>query len=224
MNSALTVAAQDIPKPPEVLAETARQVLLRVGHTAPAADQAFWFDSAVRAGQARDLRLDIDQPPRPLVPQNLFHYVTTSDPPSDVDGMATVSLDLSGRLVSLTRVATAPVPASHQPAWDVLFGAAGLTIDQFEQVPATHGPVLPHDTLLAWRPREPGGFPGPDLRRAARGAAGVLQYRIASQRRLLLQRVLSTRRSAAGETALWIAIVVIFTATIAMVRRNRSPR
>ncbi len=218
-NSALTVAAQDIPKPPEVLAETARQVLLRVGHTAPAADQAFWFDSAVRSGQARALRFVYRTSPRPLVPQNLFHYVTTSDPPSDVDGMATVSLDLSGRLVSLTRVATARVPASHQPAWDVLFGAAGLTIDQFEQVPATDGPVLPHDTLLAWRAREPGGSP-------ARISAALLvgrpvYFSIESPvSETPPPRVLSTRRSAAGETALWIAIVVIFTATIAMVRRN----
>ena len=219
-SGALTVAPRDIPKPPEVLAESAAQILSRAGHNPPAADRAFWFDSAARIGEARALRFVYRTSPRQLVPHNLFHYVTASDPPMDVRGMATVSLDLSGHLVSLSRMASPLDPVDQQPRWPVLFSAAGLTIDDFELMPANQSPLLPHDTLLAWRPRRPDGSPTRVSAATLRGIPVVLRCREPTVDNSSPPGVLSTHRSTVGEAALWLAIIVIFTATIIMVRRN----
>ena len=77
----LTVSPAEAPKPPEVLAERAMQLLSTAGHDAPVGDRAFWFDSARRSHDRRSLRFAYRVSPRHLVPQNIFHYVTSSTLP-----------------------------------------------------------------------------------------------------------------------------------------------
>jgi hypothetical protein len=215
----LTVTPAEIPKPPEVLAETAVQILAAAGHGPAAADRAFWFDSAPRTGEGRALRFVYRISPRHLVPRNLFHYVTVSDPPMDVRGMATVQLDPSGHLISLSRIAPPTEPVTDQPPWATLFSAAGLTIDDFEPVTDGRRPLLPHDRLLGWTRRRPDGSPD---RVAAATLDGRPVYFDVDPRvdDSPPPGVLWTRRSAGSEAALWLAVIVIFTSTIVMVRRN----
>ena len=215
----LTVSPAEAPKPPEVLAERAMQLLSTAGHDAPVGDRAFWFDSARRSHDRRSLRFAYRVSPRQLVPQNIFHYVTSSDPPLDVRGMATVFLDLSGRLVSLSRIASISNQAAGQPQWAALFSAAGLTIDDFQPAFGSPPPLLPHDVVLGWTPRRPGL---PDHVSAATLDGRPVYFHVdpPSADESRPPSVLSTRRSAAGEAALWVAILVIFTATVVMVRRN----
>ena len=218
-NGRLTVTPEDIPKPPEVLAERAVQLLATIGHGATAADRASWFDAGARSGRTRALRFVYRTSPQHLIPQNLFHFVTISDPPMDVRGMATVVLDLSGRLVSLSRVAPLSEPASPPAPWPLLFSAAGLTVDDFEQSSGGRPPVLPHDLRVTWTPRRPGL---PALVTAATFGSVPVYFNVDDTGGSDMPRrgVLSTRRSAGGEAALWLAVIVIFTTTVVMVRRN----
>ena len=116
----MNVAPSDVPKPPEVLAERARNILAGVGADDVEMDSAFWFafdaSRASPSGASRSAEITANddgrtkvtfvyrQSPRRLVPQNVFRLVTDVDPPSDVPGMATLTLDPQGRLVRFTRV------------------------------------------------------------------------------------------------------------------------
>ena len=108
----------ELPKVPEVLAERAAadlvdgrpqrdgrrsRLLVRLGSAprAKAAPSGSWYRTS----------------PQLLVPQNLFHFMTLSDPPSDGAGMATVVLDLSGRLMTLSRIAAATEPVAAATRW-----------------------------------------------------------------------------------------------------------
>ena len=70
--------------------------------------------------------------------------------------MATVVLDLSGRLVSFSRIAPSSEAVSAPPPWAPLFSAAGLTAEDFEMSSGSRPPVLPHDLRFTWTPRRPG--------------------------------------------------------------------
>ena len=102
----MNVAPADVPKPPEVLAERARNILASVGADGVKADSAFWF--AVGASPSSDFpspettaseaeRTKVTflyrRSQRRLVPQNVFRLVTDVDPAADVPGMATLTLD-----------------------------------------------------------------------------------------------------------------------------------
>jgi serine/threonine protein kinase len=88
------VCAAQVPKPPEVLADRAREILkeTRAG-TEPAVDRAYWF----WADQLDDsVRFTYRESSKPLVPANLFRVVTASDPPLDSKGQAMVTLEADG--------------------------------------------------------------------------------------------------------------------------------
>jgi predicted Ser/Thr protein kinase len=88
----LNVAPSQVPKPPEVLAERAREVLAQKDPSAPAADRAFWFWRS-DAGQ---ILFTYRGSPRPLIPANLFRVVTIGDPPIDAAALTVVTLDAEG--------------------------------------------------------------------------------------------------------------------------------
>jgi hypothetical protein len=142
------VDAARIPKPPEVLEERARTILSSAGHAAAARDTEHWFEP--------DIRFVYRQSPQFLVPQNSMHFVSESDPPNDVPGVATVVLDPTGRLIRLTAIPETlgrTADASRSPvnaSWAPLFAAAGLDAASFAPVAEAAVPPLPHDTAVAW--------------------------------------------------------------------------
>ena len=98
------------------------------------------------------------QSPRPLVPANLFRIVTETDPPANVPGMASVTVDASARLVGFSRV---PDPEARGESglttdWTTLFREAGLDQQDFVRIEPDRRPLVPHDSLLVWARRSNG--------------------------------------------------------------------
>jgi serine/threonine-protein kinase len=163
------------PKPPPVLQERARELLIAFRHTERAADDAWSFqlnddylrwvrDSAVPGDRWRDLS-------NARVPALLYWYrkaprfmrpwspdtggrVGFGDPPRIESAMATVVLDGQGRLVSLEVVppqldstaATTAVAIDWQP----LFAAAGLDPARFTPAASIWVPAVECDVRAAW--------------------------------------------------------------------------
>ena len=98
----VNVSPADVPKPPEVLAERARNLLAGVGPAHVEADRAFWFafdvsraspsgappspDTTARGAGGTPVTFVYRQSPRYLVPANPARLVTDVDPPADVPG------------------------------------------------------------------------------------------------------------------------------------------
>jgi len=132
--SAQTQLYRRVPleKPPEALAEHARDILQSAGYSEPPADKSktrwdnletgafvFWYRGS----------------PGPLAAGNVFSdapilgSVWTNDPPLDVSGMTLVSLNPLGRLTQLIAVppqVEKPAGVAPAPDWAPLFSAAGL--------------------------------------------------------------------------------------------------
>jgi serine/threonine-protein kinase len=233
----VSVGPSDIPKPPEVLAERARNILARVGAAHIEADSAFWFAfDASRASPsgaspaAETTSPDAEQTnvtfvyrrsPRYLVPQNLFRLVTDADPPSDLPGMATVTLDPLGHLVRFTRVPQQTTPATESVPeidWAAMFGEAGLDLREFVRLEPDRTPLVPHNTRLAWVQTSSGR-----LRITAATLDGkAVQFDVASSGAPaeVARGPVSTGRSPVGEAALWALIVSIFVGGAVLARHN----
>ena len=91
----INVAPSELPKPPAVLAEHAREIAaarLPLPST-PAIDRSFWWWAAERDGR---IQFTYRESPRLLVPANLFREVTAYDPPPDSAGTVMVTLNADG--------------------------------------------------------------------------------------------------------------------------------
>ncbi|HXD20060.1 MAG TPA: serine/threonine-protein kinase [Vicinamibacterales bacterium] len=216
----LTFAPSEVPKPPQVLAERSRDILAKVAHVAEVADSEFWFETATQTDRSKPFRFVYRQSPQYLIPQNLFHVVTGSDPPSDVDGMATVTLDPSGRLIGFSRISN---PTQRETtsgmAWADLFREAGLAEQDFIEVGSRRGPLVPHDSLVTWTPRD---YTSP-LRVAAATLGGAPVYFEVTDPAaggIVRRNVMRSGRAPAAEAILWVFVVFGFTATTVMARRN----
>ena len=131
----LTVAPADVPKPPEALAERARELLSHLGGDSKGVDQEFGFETVDDGRGGRTVRFVYRTSSLPLNPFNLLHIVTRSDPPMDVPGMATVTLDTSGRLISFSRIVTSPPRPVRETPWADVFREAHLDFQSFGRVP-----------------------------------------------------------------------------------------
>jgi len=117
--SSRTKLDQNLPleKPPEVLAERAREIIKSLGYLDRPVDEAYGFDlnvslsqyaqelakagfkwELVKTGQPLTIYHWFRQSPRYLVPHGSV-FVSASDPPTDVSGMTNIALDVRGRLV-----------------------------------------------------------------------------------------------------------------------------
>lgn len=159
-------------KSPEVLRERARDIVTRFGYSSAPADSAGWFISNMghlqwRAEKfpsperLRDLAgiepMPIEffyrQGPRPLATIAPSGNVTQSDPPMEISGMASVSVDTRGRLRSFRALAPQYEVAASQalpPDWAVLFSEAGLDIGAFKPTEPKWTPQVPYDVRAAW--------------------------------------------------------------------------
>jgi Protein kinase domain len=175
-----------LENPPEVLAARARDIVSQLGYSDKPEDSAYSFrvdtDEHVKYVREHDKTptrwnsLATDRPspvlfwyrqsPRQMRPEGFFSSggdgsVTTFDPPMEVVGMVSVTVDMRGRLTHLEAVPPQhEEPSSEVPAsnWSALFAAAGLD-------PAFFHPATPEWTPLAWgdgRAAWTGLFPGPE--------------------------------------------------------------
>ena len=215
----LTVGPKGVPKPPEALAERARQLLGRLGHDAKTGDHEFGFETLDNGNRGRIVRFVYRSSPAPLAPFNLLHLVTRFDPPNDTPGMATVTLDTAGRLIGFSRIVTDPRTTAGDTTWADMFQEAQLDFGSFDRIPVEHRPAIPHDDAIAWIRRQPGIEPshitGATIARML--VAFDTQPTSALERD---RRVVTTLRSGIGEGVFWAIVFVIFIGTAAMIRRH----
>jgi hypothetical protein len=89
----INVSPSELPKPPAVLAERARQIAAASAPATPPIDRAFWWWNT--EGDNR-IQFTYRESPRLLVPANLFREVTAHDPPTDSAGSVLVTLSADG--------------------------------------------------------------------------------------------------------------------------------
>jgi serine/threonine-protein kinase len=164
-----------LEKPPEALAERAREILHSLGYTEPPVDSAVgiyeWNDFLryVNEHDTSKTRWDNMEygpmvfwyrgSPRPLGARfyvsaaPIFGRVWTDDPPLDFSGMTLVQMTPRGHLVQLAVVPAQvekPAEAAPQPDWAPLFSAAGLDIAKWAPAQSTWTPPVYSDARFAW--------------------------------------------------------------------------
>ena len=100
------------------------------------------------------------QSPRPLLPPRPDGLVQTLDPPFEVSGMVSVTLDARGKLLAFRAVPPQVDEAKGQgpePDWGSLFSEAGMDIETFTPAAPVWLPPGPFDARGGWKGRLPGG-------------------------------------------------------------------
>ncbi len=180
---------------PEVLAESARDILRMLGLGSERTDttQGFSYDRDYLSYLAKEggedpyaplataeqgaVRFWYRESPVPLLPHRLASMPFTPrsfDPPLTTPGMVMVRLDLAGRLRALEVVPPVErngVEIRSGPNWAFLFSRAGLDIAEFAPVSARWNPPTFADAVLAWEAAARDG-PGSRLRVEAASYAG----------------------------------------------------
>jgi serine/threonine-protein kinase len=184
-----------LDKPPEALAERAREILAQAGHNEKPADSLFMFEpnhdylqkvlDVENAGSARWDTLRSAPPggvlfwyresPQPL--EKLMGAAVGTwliDPPNSKPGMAQVGLDPDGRLVSLLVVPgehASASPDAPQPDWEPLLRATGVDATTLAAVQPEWAPPVFADRRAAWTGTWP-GKPDVPLRIEAAASGG----------------------------------------------------
>jgi len=167
------IAKVPFDKPPEALAEKARDIVQRLGYANRGVSNTYGFvyrtanlryvlrhfrDRApqfLAAGRPPVIAFWYRSSPRSLAPREISDVtrVTQNDPPVDVPGMLSIRLDTEGRLVGLTAVppqedqSKAPWP---MPDWSALFSAAGLDPARLTAAEPEWTPPVMADARAAW--------------------------------------------------------------------------
>jgi hypothetical protein len=166
-----------LEKPPEALAERARNILQSVGYSDPPVDTAMGFYEGadflryVREHDRSTTRWDLLDTgafvfwyrgsPRPLASWMIYMYsdshvagaVLPQDPPLSVSGMTLVSLNPLGRLTYLVAVppqVEKPADGAPSPDWGPLFSAAGFDPSGWSPAQPAWTPPVYSDTRAAW--------------------------------------------------------------------------
>jgi len=166
--------------PPDALAVQSHKTIQQLGITGPAVDRVWGFDydgaairylrdhgkrpldwSALANGQPSLVYFSYRESPRPLEPHNydVPGRITGNDPPPLISGMVHITLDLSGRLRSLSAVPPqrdTSDATQQQPDPAPLFSAAGLDLKSFQPATPQWTPLAATDARSAWT----GAFPG----------------------------------------------------------------
>ena len=166
-----------IDRSPQALTERAHTVLRDLGFADPPADETVGYATdidylrfidehdrsptrwqALAGAQPPALLFWYRQSPRPLVPIGGANFVTRTNPPASRSGMVSLTLDRTGRLVSLLavprQIETSPDTslgsAPRAVDWTPVFAEAGLPIARFSAVAPTWIPPVFADTRGAW--------------------------------------------------------------------------
>ena len=173
VTSSYSRAERNVPleKPPEVLAERARDIIGSLGYENRAVDQAsgFMFDESfarylqtteyqqwklATSGQPLTICFWYRQAPRYLVANNGV-MVGPDNPSLNVSGMTDIVLDPKGRLVRFDRVPpqvdnTTADSIRKSTEWAPLFAAAGLPLDKYLVTEPKWIPSMFADQRAAW--------------------------------------------------------------------------
>jgi len=162
-----------LPKPPEVLAQEARDLLDSLGHTGTPGDSFRRFDvddeyldhiEKQDVSTTRWDRIETDRPgaltfwyrqsPRPLAPfDTSWAAVTPEDPPATISGMAFVRLDPGGRLLGLEVVPPQfdeTQATAADPDWTPLLSRAGVDAASLAGADPQWTPPVHCDRRSAW--------------------------------------------------------------------------
>jgi hypothetical protein len=172
-----------IEKKPEVMVQTARDILKDCGYTEPPVDSSFQFISATskyfdyieKTDQSPDrfdkipaltIQFWYRQSPKLLKQSGARLGITLNDPAFTNHGESIVWLDSQERLIGL-RVIPPEDPvrsvAIQPPDWSMLFEAAGLVEDDFNTAETESIPPVYDDIRAAWTGTLP-DFPGTEIR------------------------------------------------------------
>ncbi|PYT15848.1 MAG: hypothetical protein DMF51_06000 [Acidobacteria bacterium] len=159
--------------PPQVLEHRAREIIRKLGYSAPLRDSSSGFSGegdylrylertdrsprrweALRSGRPAAISFWYRQSPRLLVP-SLYgrRWPDKDDPPLTTPGMQQVVLDTQGRLTYFTAVPLrSPQPAAggESPDWAGLLAEAGFKPETVRPVPPDFLPPVYADTRAAW--------------------------------------------------------------------------
>lgn len=173
-----------LAKSSEVLADKAREIIQRLGYTAPPRDWAYAFDDdpdVIGAVQRSDkplpqwdevarsrpspLKFWYRQGSEPLLATGMTDdmfmpgVIQENDPKPTMSGMIHVNLDPQGRLTyfeALPPEKEDPPAQSPAPDWNSLFAAAGLDISKFQPATSVWAPLAAADSRRAWNGEWPG--------------------------------------------------------------------
>jgi serine/threonine-protein kinase len=159
-------------KPPAALEDRARDLIHRLGHSAPEADAetGFGFDmdylnqvsendpsprrwDGLATGHPPAVFFYYRQSPRPLVSTAVPGVVTWGNPALELSGMAGARLDLQGHLLSYYSIppqVDPPAAESGPPDWAPLFAEAHLDPTRLRPTASTWTPPFFCDTRAAW--------------------------------------------------------------------------
>jgi hypothetical protein len=156
-------------KPPDVMAERARDILQNAGYPDPPADSAYRFvpnqaylqhvektdrlPARFNKLPAMTIQFWYRQSPQPLIHLDTNLGISLTDPPVTVKGESVVWLDSLGNLIGLRVIPPEKRTTSGaiQPAdWSVLFKAAGLDPARYTSVEPEWTPPDYADTRAAW--------------------------------------------------------------------------
>ncbi|MCH7884324.1 MAG: protein kinase [Planctomycetes bacterium] len=169
-----------LPKPPQVLADRASEIVKKLGHTDPVIDSAFGFardNDYLRYieenddSPARWEKLASNRPPaiyfwyrhspRQMIPPAAQWNVSLTQPPLDISGMSRVILDPEGRLIELNVVppqkddSAGTSKTSPSTDWSALFAEAQLNMADFTSADPTWNPAAYCAERAAWEGNYP---------------------------------------------------------------------
>jgi serine/threonine protein kinase len=173
-----------LTKPPEVLADKARELIQRLGYTAPPGDSAYAFDynndfleavekadkplpqwDEIAHARPSPFKFWYRQSPEAMTPIGLRNEMfipgdlEEDDPKPTMSGMIDVQLDPQGRLMyfeALPPEKEEPPSQAPPPDWNALFAAADLDMSKLKPVQPIWASLAASDVRLAWTGEWPG--------------------------------------------------------------------
>jgi serine/threonine-protein kinase len=172
-----------LTKPPEVLADKARELIQRLGYTAPPGDSAYAFDDnqdflnsvaktdkplpqwdQIARSRPSPLKFWYRQSAEPMLAygmRNMFvpGDIHEDDPKPTMSGMIDVQLDPEGRLTYLEAIPPEkeePPAQTPPPNWNALFAAADLDMSKFKPATPIWASLAASDVRQAWTGEWPG--------------------------------------------------------------------
>jgi serine/threonine-protein kinase len=172
----------DIPYPPEVLSQKARDITQKLGYTTAPADSAEWFNfdnDLLGYFEARHVNWNetLGERPAPLAyvrresPGTLLALapkdsttlapgrVDSDDPPPLDSGMLSIQVDTRGRLTYFQAIPPQKDTSTATGAvvdWKPAFEMAGLDLSQFKPAQSIWNPLAASDARNAWTGEWPG--------------------------------------------------------------------
>jgi len=174
---------EQLTKPPEVLADKARELIQRLGYTAPPGDSAYAFDDnrdflnsvektdkplplwdEIARSRPSPLKFWYRQSPEPMLAYGMRYMfvpgdIHEDDPEPTMSGMIDVQLDPQGRLTyfeALPPEKEEPPAQTSPPDWTALFVAAGLDMSKFQPATPIWASLAASDVRQAWVGEWPG--------------------------------------------------------------------